>query len=105
MTSLQQQDPKPAAATVARGADAAFDPLAPLDELLLAVGLSRARTGGTVSFAGEDPIVPSVHRLGACIGVPLMANAVAAAAIHRLRGGPAQDLQLDLRQAVHSINP
>jgi crotonobetainyl-CoA:carnitine CoA-transferase CaiB-like acyl-CoA transferase len=34
-----------------------------------------------------------------------MANAVAAAALHRLRGGPAQDLALDLRQAVHSINP
>ena len=53
----------------------------------------------------EIPIVPAVHRLGACIGVPLMAGAVAAVAFHRHRGGPAQDLHLDLREAVHTINP
>ena len=34
-----------------------------------------------------------------------MANAVAAAAFHRHRGGPGQDLELDLRQAIHGINP
>jgi crotonobetainyl-CoA:carnitine CoA-transferase CaiB-like acyl-CoA transferase len=84
---------------------ATFDPLAALDDLLSEVGLSAAQTGGTVSFAGQDPIVPAAHRLGACIGVPLMAGAVAAVAFHRHRGGPAQDLALDLRQAVHGINP
>lgn len=83
----------------------AFDPPAALDELLLAVGLSRAETDGAVSFAGEDPIVAAAHRLGACIGIPIMANAVAALVLHRQRGGPAQDLELDLRQAVHGINP
>jgi crotonobetainyl-CoA:carnitine CoA-transferase CaiB-like acyl-CoA transferase len=83
----------------------AFDPLTPLEELLSTVGLSSAKTGGSVSFAGEDPVVPAAHRLGACIGIPMMANAVAALALHRLRGGPAQDLELDLREAVHSINP
>ena len=30
---------------------------------------AAAQTGGTVSFAGQDPIVPAAHRLGACIGV------------------------------------
>jgi crotonobetainyl-CoA:carnitine CoA-transferase CaiB-like acyl-CoA transferase len=34
-----------------------------------------------------------------------MAGAVAAVALHRHRGGPSQDLHLDLRQAVHTINP
>jgi crotonobetainyl-CoA:carnitine CoA-transferase CaiB-like acyl-CoA transferase len=34
-----------------------------------------------------------------------MAGAVAAVAFHRHRAGPAQDLHLDLRQAVHTINP
>lgn len=82
-----------------------FDPLVALDALLACVGLDQATAGGTVSFAGEDPIVPAVHRLGACIGVPLMAVAVASVGLHRLRGGPAQDLHLDLRQAVHTINP
>ena len=43
--------------------------------------------------------MPAAHRLGACIGIPIMANAVAAVAFHRHRGGPVQDLELDLRQA------
>src|ERR1700678_3980226 len=83
----------------------AFDPLEALDDLLADVGLSRAETGGSISFAGQDPIVASRHRLGACIGVPLMAGAVAAVAFHRQRGGAVQDLHLDLRQAIHTINP
>jgi hypothetical protein len=83
----------------------AFDPLAVLDDLLSDAGLSRAETGGAVSFAGQDPILPAAHRLGACIGIPVMAGAVAAIALHRHRGGPGQDLELDLRQAVHGINP
>jgi crotonobetainyl-CoA:carnitine CoA-transferase CaiB-like acyl-CoA transferase len=82
-----------------------FDPLTALDALLAGVGLSSAAAGGSISFAGEDPIVPATHRLGAGIGIPVMANAVAAVAFHRQRGGPAQDLELDLRQAVHGINP
>jgi crotonobetainyl-CoA:carnitine CoA-transferase CaiB-like acyl-CoA transferase len=82
-----------------------FDPVEALDDLLKGVGLSRSEVGASVSFAGHDPILPSVHRLGACIGVPLLAGAVAAVGFHRRRGGPAQDLHLDLRQAVHAINP
>ena len=82
-----------------------FDALDALDTVLGDVGLSAADAGGTVSFAGQDPIVPARHRLGACIGIPIMAGAVAAAALHRQRGGPGQDLHLDLRQAVHGITP
>jgi hypothetical protein len=82
-----------------------FDPLAALDDLLSPLGLTRSAAGGTVTIAGQDPIVPSVHRLGACIGIPVMAAAVAAVAFHRHRGGPGQDLGLDLRQAIHGINP
>ncbi len=82
-----------------------FDPLTVLDALLSGVGLSGASTGGSVSFSGQDPILPSKHRLGACVGIPIMAGAVGAVAFHRERGGPEQDLSLDLRQAVHAINP
>jgi crotonobetainyl-CoA:carnitine CoA-transferase CaiB-like acyl-CoA transferase len=82
-----------------------FDPLVQLDTLLSSVGLSRAEAGGAVRFEGHDPIVSSRLRLGSCIGIPLMAGAVAAVAFHRHRGGPAQDLDLDLRQAIHTINP
>jgi crotonobetainyl-CoA:carnitine CoA-transferase CaiB-like acyl-CoA transferase len=80
------------------------DPLQALDSLLDDVGLSSADTGGIVAFSGEDPIVGARHRLGACIGIPIMAAAVGAVAFHRHRGGPAQDLALDLRQAVHGIS-
>jgi len=97
--------PDAAATAPARPDGADFDPLTALDDLLAGVGLSNAAAGGRVSFAGQDPILPAAHRLGACIGIPLMANAVAAVALHRHRGGPAQDLDLDLRQAVHGINP
>ncbi|GAA4401101.1 CoA transferase [Tsukamurella soli] len=83
----------------------AFDPTLALDALLADVGLSAADAGGRVTFAGQDPIIAARHRLGAAIGIPMMGNAVAAAAMHRLRGGPGQDLHLDLRQAVHHINP
>jgi hypothetical protein len=83
----------------------AFDPLTALDDLLSTVSLTRAATGGAVSIAGQDPILPSAHRLGACIGIPIMASAIAAVAFHRRRGGPKQDLELDLRQAIHGINP
>jgi hypothetical protein len=55
----------------------AFDPLTALDDLLSTVGLTRAATGGTVSISGRDPILPSAHRLGACIGIPIMTGAVA----------------------------
>ncbi len=97
---MSPQDVQPAARIAP-----AFDPLIALDGLLSTLGLTRAAAGGAVSITGQDPIVPSVHRLGACIGIPIMAAAVAAVAFHRYRGGPGQDLELDLRQAIHGINP
>ena len=83
----------------------AFDATDALERLLADIGLSVADAGGRVAFAGQDPMVAARHRLGAAVGIPMMGNAVAAAAMHRPRGGPGQDLHLDLRQAVHHINP
>lgn len=82
-----------------------LDPVAALEVLLGDVGLSTTDAGGTIMFAGTDPIVAARHRLGASIAIPIMGNAVAAAAMLRHRGGPAQDLHIDLRQAVHHITP
>lgn len=65
----------------------AFDPLAELDDLLSPIGLSSTAAGGSVSFAGQDPILPARHRLGAAIGIPMMANAVGVNA-HRKRQHP-----------------
>jgi hypothetical protein len=69
------------------------------------LGLDPSEAGGKITFVGEDPILPSRHRLGACISIPLMAAAVGAATIWRMRSGRGQDLQLDLRKAIHGINP
>lgn len=82
-----------------------FDPLHHLDALLADAGLSRQDTGGQIEFAGADPMLPARHRLGACIGIPIMGAAVAAAALWRQLGGSGQDLYLDLRQAIHGLNP
>ena len=82
-----------------------FDPAEHFDRLLVDVGLSAASAGSEVTFTGSDPIVASRLRLGACIGIPIMGGAVAAAALWRLRGGQIQDLALDLRQAIHGITP
>ena len=69
------------------------------------LGLDPSQAGGKITFLGEDPILPSRHRLGACISIPMMASAVGAATIWRMRSGRGQDLQLDLRKAIHGINP
>src|ERR1700744_3298338 len=69
------------------------------------LGLCPEDTGGAITFVGEDPIFPSVHRLGACIGIPIMAGAAGIADIWRQRTGRGQDLTLDLRKAIHGINP
>ena len=82
-----------------------FSPSLALDALLADVGLSSADAGGSVTFAGVDPIFPSRLRLGAAIGIPVMACAVGAASIWRMRTGQRQDLSVDLRQAIHGITP
>ena len=82
-----------------------FDPLEALEGLLAPTGLSAADAGGEVEICGQDPILESRLRLGAGIGVPIMAAAVGTAAIWKLRGGRGQDLRLDLRRAIHGITP
>jgi hypothetical protein len=84
---------------------AGFDVNAHLHSVMNELGLSPEDTGGTITFVGEDPIFPSVHRLGACIGIPIMAGAAGIADIWRQRSCRGQDLSLDLRKAIHGINP
>ena len=74
-------------------------------KLLDGVGLDPKDTGGEVTFTGADPILPSKHRLGAIMAMGMMGPAVATQIFYRMRGGPAQDLSVDLRKAVAHINP
>src|ERR1700737_343752 len=69
------------------------------------LGLSPEDTGGTITFVGEDPIFPSAPRRGAWLGGPIMAGAAGIANIWRQRTGRGQDLSIDLRKAIHGINP
>jgi hypothetical protein len=82
-----------------------FDINAQFRSVMNELGLSPEDTGGTITFVGEDPIFPTVHRLGACIGIPVMAGAAGIADIWRQRSGRGQDLTLDLRKArgVHEF--
>jgi len=73
--------------------------------LLAGVDLAPEDTGGHISFTGEDPILPSNHRLGAIMAMGMMGPAAATQIFYRMRGGDAQDLSVDLRRAVVHINP
>lgn len=82
-----------------------FDLHAELGAVLGGVGLSSAEAGGSVHVTGADPVVPSPIRIGAAATIGLLAKSVAAAALHRDRGGPGQDVAVDLRRAPHRLCP
>jgi crotonobetainyl-CoA:carnitine CoA-transferase CaiB-like acyl-CoA transferase len=82
-----------------------FDPSAALAEVLEGIGMNAADTGGRIRFAGADPVVPSTLRLGAASAIALAAKSAAVAKLWRLRGGPGQDISVDLRTAPHRLCP
>lgn len=84
---------------------AEFDLIAALDEVLRGVGLSVADAGGRVSYEGADPVLKSPLRIGGAAAIALLAKSIAAAAMHRWRGGPGQDIHVDLRRAPHRLSP
>lgn len=86
-------------------ASADFDLPRALDEVLGCVGLSSGDAGGAISHVGADPVVKSPLRLGAAAAIGLLAKSVAAAALHRWRGGAGQDISVDLRRAPHRLSP
>lgn len=83
----------------------AFDPHAHLAEVLAGIGMSSADTGGAIVFHGADPVVPSTLRLGAASAIALAAKSAAIAKLWRLRGGPGQDIAVDLRVTPHRLCP
>ena len=76
-----------------------------LADVLAQAGMTVEDAGGTVSFTGADPIVPSTLRLGTAAGVGLVAKSVAMAAVWRHRTGEGQDVSMDLRVAPHRLCP
>ncbi|HEX6555405.1 MAG TPA: CoA transferase, partial [Ktedonobacteraceae bacterium] len=81
------------------------DLLGVVDGLLEEMGLHRRDTGGTVTFAGLDPLRPTVLKVGAAAAAIATAGAIASAILWRLRGGEEQDIHVDLRKAFAYQSP
>ena len=81
------------------------DLLKVVDGLLEEVGLDRKELGGKVTFAGMDPIRPTVLKVGAAGAAVGAANAIASALIWKARSGESQDIHVDLRKAYTIQSP
>ncbi|MDJ0386698.1 CoA transferase [Roseomonas sp. E05] len=73
--------------------------LATLRGLLESASLPAACTEA-VALPGDEPGLPSSFRVGAAAQASIAAAALAAAEIHRRRGGPAQHVEVPLRHAL-----
>lgn len=82
-----------------------FDIYQELENVLQGVGLSAKDSGGSITFYGEDPIVPSTLRLASAAAIALVAKSVAVSKIWRIRGGKGQDIHMDLRKAIRRLSP
>ncbi|MBO9664204.1 CoA transferase [Dokdonella sp.] len=80
--------------------DSAFDLHGGVDEVLGDVGMRVADLGGTLSFYGADPILPSPIRFGTMSAIGLAAKTVAAATLFKERTGIEQDVHVDVRKAL-----
>ncbi|RKT11292.1 CoA transferase family III [Streptomyces sp. 1114.5] len=74
-----------------------------LEGLYRELGITAADTGGTVRIQGADPVTPSVHRIGDAAAAALAALGTEAAALHRERGGAAQDVTVSVTAAVRQL--
>ena len=52
---------------------------------------------------GEEPALPGIYKVGVQAQASIAATALAATEIHRVRGGPAQDVSLPIRNAAISF--
>ena len=85
--------------------DTTVSPMHELAAVLKTVGLTPQSSGGKIEFLGRDPIVKSALPLATMAAVALMAKAVSVADLWRFRGGRAQDLSVQLGQALHRLCP
>jgi hypothetical protein len=80
-----------------------FDFRAGVDDVLGEIGMAAADGGGTLTFYGCDPIVPSAIKFGAMAAIGLAAKSVAAAAVWKQRTGQGQDVHVDVRKALQRL--
>ena len=82
-----------------------FDIYKELTTVLKGVGLTLEDCEGTVTFYGQDPIVPSTLRLASAAAIALVAKSIAVSKIWRMRGGKGQNIHMDLRKALRRLSP
>src|SRR5208337_2948715 len=70
-----------------------------VDLILSEAGLDRKDQGGTLTFAGMDPIRPTHIKVGCVSAAVTAANAIASAILWRKRTGQGQNIHVDLRKA------
>jgi crotonobetainyl-CoA:carnitine CoA-transferase CaiB-like acyl-CoA transferase len=75
------------------------DLLKVVDNMLSEVGVDRSELKGKLTFAGLDPVRPTVLKVGAAGAAVIAANAVVTALIHQEKTGKGQDIHVDLRKA------
>jgi crotonobetainyl-CoA:carnitine CoA-transferase CaiB-like acyl-CoA transferase len=73
--------------------------------LLAALGMREADFGSRIRIAGEPPALHSPHRIALSGALALAAQGAAVAALWEQRGGRAQDVSVDPREAVFAMNP
>lgn len=76
-----------------------------VDLILAEAGLERSGQGGSLSFAGLDPIRHTHIKVGAMSAACLAANAIATAIVWRTRTGEGQDVHVDLRKSYVAQSP
>ncbi len=82
-----------------------FDFAGETEALLASIGATSSESGGSLSFYGADPIVPSVVRFGAMSAVSLAAKSLLVASIWKTRTGEGQDIHVDVRKALRRFSP
>lgn len=72
-----------------------------LDMILAAIGLRESNYQGKVTIQGKDPILASRHRFGELMAASQAALGMALGELWQLRGGKAQSVTTNVRNAVH----
>ena len=76
-----------------------------VDLILSEAGLDRSDQGGSLTFAGMDPIRKTHIKVGSAAAAVTAANAVATAILWRKRTGEGQDIHVDLRKVYAVQSP
>lgn len=76
-----------------------------VDLLLQEAGLNRADQGGSLTFAGMDPIRRTHLKVGAMSAAVLAANSITTSILWKERTGEGQDIHVDLRKSYVAQSP